>query len=376
MELTADIINGILIFIILSLQLIGLAVAVALDPNLDKKRRLIMLTLFLLSFTLVLQNYAEYVFVEFVFAPGWRTFVAAFGYSIRPAIIVLFVCMISPDRKHLWAWALVGFNLVMYNTAYFSHVVFYISGDNSWIGAPFILFNDSDDISHPRRLELVRKAFEDDSVNVVYMSFDVIDENDRVVANDKITASVREIVDGHKTAVVEGECAWAQIAAKKKYTNLTSCTAVRTSLAVKEPFPDASVSEDCHTWLRYGAHPGKFVFLREIKGRYRVCSGVQSRSRSQHADFYEQMFKSDSAGFEEAVKIAKAYGTMGGWDEDEIRTAFYVRLALNLLNGGIKEFCKKSLRVALDISREKTLEYIDKLPCDFERKAEMKALTI
>ena len=36
------------------------------------------------------------------------------------------------------------------------------------VGAPFILFNDSDDISDPRRLELVREAFEnDDSVNVV-----------------------------------------------------------------------------------------------------------------------------------------------------------------------------------------------------------------
>ena len=92
------------------------------------------------------------------------------------------------------------------------------------------------------------------------------------------------------------------------------------------------------------------------------------------ADFYEQMFKSDSAGFEEAVKIAKEYGTMGGWDEDEIRTAFYVRLALNLLNGGIKEFCKKSLRVALDISREKTLEYIVLLYCEPEYKAMLKSL--
>lgn len=48
------------------------------------------------------------------------------------------------------------------------------------IGAPFILFNDSDDITDPKRLELVRKAFNDDSVNVVYTSFDVIDENDTV----------------------------------------------------------------------------------------------------------------------------------------------------------------------------------------------------
>ncbi|MBQ6921742.1 MAG: glycosyltransferase family 2 protein, partial [Clostridia bacterium] len=103
---------------------------------------------------------------------------------------------------------------------------------------------------------------------------------------------------GHKTDIVEGENAWIQIAMKKKYTNLTSCTAVRTSLAFEEPFPAVSVSEDCHTWLRYGAHPGKFVFLREIKGGYRICSGTQSRSRSLNADFYERLFLTDSDGFE------------------------------------------------------------------------------
>ena len=102
------------------------------------------------------------------------------------------------------------------------------------IGAPFILFNDSDDISDPRRLELVRKAFEDDdTVNVVYTSFDVIDEY--VVPHDSILMSVREIIDGHQVDIVEGENAWIGIATRKKYTNLTSCTAVRTSLAVQEP---------------------------------------------------------------------------------------------------------------------------------------------
>ena len=201
------------------------------------------------------------------------------------------------------------------------------------IGAPFILFNDSDDISDPRRLELVRKAFdEDETVNVVYTSFDVIDENDNVVPHDRILMSVREIIDGHQVDIVEGENAWIGIATKKKYTNLTSCTAVRTSLAAEEPFPSVSVSEDSHTWVRYAAHPGKFVFLRDIKGGYRICSNVASRSRSNNADFYKKMFEVDSAGFEEAVKVAKKYGTMGGLEND-IRTAFYVRLALSLLHG-------------------------------------------
>ena len=153
------------------------------------------------------------------------------------------------------------------------------------IGAPFILFNDTDDISDPRRLELVRKAFEeDDTVNVVYTSFDVIDENDNVVPHDRINMSVREIIDGHKADIAEGENSWITIATKKKYTNLTSCTAVRTSLAYQEPFPVGSASEDSHTWVRYGAHPGKFVFLRDIKGKYRICSNVASRSRSKNSN--------------------------------------------------------------------------------------------
>lgn len=243
------------------------------------------------------------------------------------------------------------------------------------IGAPFILFNDSDDISDERRLELVRKAFEkDDSVNVVYTSFDVIDENDNIVPNDRIALPVREIIEGHKIDVVEGENAWINIAMKKKYTNLTSCTAVRTSLAAAELFPNASVSEDCHTWLRYAAHPGKFVFLREIKGGYRICTGIQSRSRSTNDDFYEKMFKMDSDGFEQALKLAKKYGTMGGWDEKDVRTGFYVRLALNLLNGGSEQHCKELLSSACDISKEKTLKYIDLLYCEQKYKTKMKEM--
>ena len=186
--------------------------------------------------------------------------------------------------------------------------------------------------------------------------------------------SVREIIDGHKVDVVEGENAWIMIATKKKYTNLTSCTAVRTSLAFSEPFPVGSASEDSHTWVWYAAHPGKFVFLRDIKGKYRICSNVESRSRSNNINFYGEMFKMDSSGFEEAMKIAKKYGTTGGWDENDLRAAFYVRLALTLLHGGSEKYCRKSLSLAINISKEKTLEYIDLLYCEPEYKARMKEL--
>ena len=244
------------------------------------------------------------------------------------------------------------------------------------IGAPFVVFLDSDDVSDPRRLELVRKAFEDETVNVVYTSFDVIDENGNIVPDDKINMSVREIIDGHKVDIVEGENAWIQITMKKKYTNLTSCTAVRTSLAYEEKFPQAYVSEDCHTWMRYGAHPGKFVFLRDIKGGYRICSGTSSRSRSENVDFYGKMMQMDSAGFEAALELAKKYGTMGGYDEYELRTAFYVRLALGLIHGGSEQYCKIMLEKAMAISKENTLKYLDLLYCEPQYKTKMKEMVL
>ncbi len=82
----------------------------------------------------------------------------------------------------------------------------------------------------------------------------------------------------------------------------------------------------------------------------------------------------DSSGFEEAMKIAKKYGTMGGWDENDLRTAFHVRLALSLLHGGSEEYCLRSLSEAVKISKEKTLKYIDLLYCEPEYKARMKEL--
>ena len=232
------------------------------------------------------------------------------------------------------------------------------------IGVHFVLYLDSDDLCDPRRLELVRKEFDrDPNVNVVYTSFDVIDEYDNLVPEEEISMSIREITDGHKHEPVEGELAWIQITSKKKYTNLTSCTAVKTDLAYEEQFPSTNVSEDCHTWMRYGAHPGKFVFIKEIKGGYRICTGTASRSRVENKDFYGQMMRVDTDGFEQALLVAKKYGTTGGYKDDELRCAFQVRLALGLVHGGAVPYAKLAIDKALNISKEMTINYINKLYC-------------
>ena len=242
------------------------------------------------------------------------------------------------------------------------------------IGAPFIVFNDSDDISHPRRLELVREKFRDKDTNVVYLSFDVIDENDRVVTEDEICLSVREIILGHHKDVVEGEDAWIAISTGKNYTNLTSCTAVRTSLAAEEPFPQVPVSEDSHTWLRYAAHPGKFAFIDGIKNHYRICSSADSRSRGQNVDFYLKKVAVDSEGFEKAMAISRSFGRIKPEEEDPIRVAFYVREALSMLYGDSDDCAAELLLSAENISKEQTALRIDMLDCKPEYKEKLKAL--
>ncbi|MCR4907590.1 MAG: hypothetical protein K5985_02095 [Lachnospiraceae bacterium] len=113
--------------------------------------------------------------------------------------------------------------------------------------------------------------------------------------------------------------------------------AVRTDLAIAEPLPPGTVSEDANTWYRYAAYPGRFVFLDDIKNQYRICSGTDSRARSKNKSFYAQKAEMDSDGFEKAAKIAVKYGLVDPAVVDDLRARFYVRLALSMLRGGDKD---------------------------------------
>ena len=136
MGFSTETISGIMLFITLSLHLIGVAVAVLLDVNLEKKRRSIMIALICLSFALVLQDYGETVFSVYRADVFWRTFFAVLGYALRPTILVLFVCLIDPKRKHVVAWVLVGLNALLHTTAFYTNWVFMISKLNYYVGGP------------------------------------------------------------------------------------------------------------------------------------------------------------------------------------------------------------------------------------------------
>lgn len=196
--------------------------------------------------------------------------------------------------------------------------------------SPIILFLDADDVCHPRRLEVVRKYFiNDEEINVVYSTFNVIDEYGKQIEYNNVPREIREILDGHKQDIVQGENAWIKIGTEKNYTNLTSSTAVKTQIAYDTLFPNVHVSEDTHTWLRYGAHKGKFVYDKSIPSLYRIPSDVKtaSSSRERLEEFCMKKIEVDTDGFIQAMKIAINNKLIDMKDKDELMVRFYIKLA-------------------------------------------------
>ena len=127
---------SILALLPLFLQLIGLTFAVAVDPYIRKEDRRIMLVIVALVYSLVVQNYLEYILgfnAQPVFA---RTLTSIYGYSIRPLIIVLFGYIVSKNRNVWFGWILIGVNTLVHLTALFSPICFEINEENHFARGP------------------------------------------------------------------------------------------------------------------------------------------------------------------------------------------------------------------------------------------------
>ncbi|GAA0975157.1 glycosyltransferase family A protein [Nocardiopsis tropica] len=204
------------------------------------------------------------------------------------------------------------------------------------VGAPFVLFQDADDVAHADRVRLTREYFrEDPDADMLYSAFDVIDEDGRPVPRGDVSGSVLEVVDSHASPV-EGRDAWIPIATRTGYTTLTSTVAVRTELAARYPFPACHVSEDSHAWLRMMAGGGALRYMKEIRAQYRVPRGDHgSASRERHGEgFYWTMLQVDLDGFVQAMHIALERGALKPGHCPELLRAFHLKQAETMESEG------------------------------------------
>ncbi|MBR3020481.1 MAG: hypothetical protein IKH57_26020 [Clostridia bacterium] len=116
--------------------LVGLTVAVFIDPYIRRERRKTLLLIIGLCASLIIQNHLEYALASGPPRPLLRTLNSIYGYSVRPLILVLIYPIIAPKTRHYPAFILVVVNAAVHLTALFSHICFTITEQNHYNGGP------------------------------------------------------------------------------------------------------------------------------------------------------------------------------------------------------------------------------------------------
>lgn len=200
-------------------------------------------------------------------------------------------------------------------------------------GAPFIMFNDGDDVSPLNRLEKTKNLFKENSTDLVYSTFIPIDEFSKPRNLKEIPEDVRTTILRLKEAPPQGLNAWLNLTLKFGYCNLTSATAVRTEIAVQTPFPFYKFSEDTHTWYRMMALARNVVFDPSFPTFYRIPSysihGIASKDRLGKT-FYLEKLKADLNGFLESLPLAEKTGKISEGNREILLFQFCQRLAKDL----------------------------------------------
>ena len=116
--------------------LLGLSVTILNDPYIRRRPKRSLLLIIGLCVSLIIQNYLDDALAAGPPRQLERTLVAIYGYAVRPAIIVLVCPILAPKKRFLAAWILVGINALVYMTALFSHLCFWIDEGNHWQPGP------------------------------------------------------------------------------------------------------------------------------------------------------------------------------------------------------------------------------------------------
>jgi glycosyltransferase involved in cell wall biosynthesis len=210
-------------------------------------------------------------------------------------------------------------------------------------GSPLVLFNDADDVSHPRRLEVVKALLgRRPAAGFVYSPVVVIDERGVALPRERLIPALQEILESHDGVPVEGVDGWIRMGTETGYTCVTSTVAVRTDVAIAHPFPDVPFSEDAHTWLRMSAH-AEMAYAHETPTRYRVPQDARAQS-SRHrvgTSCDEIKARVDTAGFAAAMTLAMRRGRIARDDSPMLWEGFFLRLAQTMRRGGRRDLASR-----------------------------------
>lgn len=201
------------------------------------------------------------------------------------------------------------------------------------MGTKVIMFQDADDIAAPNRLEVTRHIFDTTQADLVYSPFKVVDENNDLVALDKISHSIRDILKAMEHKPPMGKDVWKIIGTDTGYVNLVTSTSVRIEVALETPFPDRRASEDAYTWMVYSAKGAYFYYTDEIVNLYRIpqnVAGSISRTAVGQENFYKELARTNEEAFLLCLDYAQSHNQITMQERNHLLRGFYIRLAQTL----------------------------------------------
>lgn len=208
-------------------------------------------------------------------------------------------------------------------------------------GAALVLFADADDLYDPRRLARTQEIFvSHPEVDMLYSTFAVIDEHSLERPRSDLPPSIKEILDAHGPEVVIGPGPWESVACQIGYTSLTSTVVVRTTFATSFPFPQTSVSEDFHTWVRMFAAARAVAYLPDALTSYRVPHAPTSGTRADMADFYWAKAVVDADGLFRVLLAELGRGAMTRPEAEDLLRTFWARSATTAHNEGVQRLAE------------------------------------
>jgi len=231
-------------------------------------------------------------------------------------------------------------------------------------GAEFICFLDADDVAHPERVAEVRRILaQDPDVDLVYSTFQVIDENGSKVPFNQIASGIRSIIEDIDRDPLEGYDCWVELAVSRDNLTIPSALNVRTELAAAVPFPESCrFHEDTHTWLRYSAAGARIAYTPNIASMYRIpqrFTESASRERAGGVHSFRQLrAEVVGQGLEEAVATGIQRGVIDSSAGMVIRVRFLL-MGARLLIEDDPDLSGKLIAQAQELSQVYYSAYLD-----------------
>ena len=118
------------------LLLIGMTFAVSIDSYIGKKNKTLLLVIASLLLCLIGCDYYEFALWEENSIRIVRLLVSIVGYSLRPAVLLLFLHIVGGGRRLLPQRILVILNALLHMTALFSGICFTINESGRFVRGP------------------------------------------------------------------------------------------------------------------------------------------------------------------------------------------------------------------------------------------------